>query len=69
MDREMKALLILIIATLGGASMAVYAGAALSKGMAAVIAHEPAAILLTGGLLLGLGAALRGFWTEERHAE
>jgi hypothetical protein len=58
-DREMKALLILIVTSLGAAALGVFAHAKLATGVVAVVSNEPTAILLSGSLLLGLGGALR----------
>jgi hypothetical protein len=57
----MKALLILIVTSLGAAALGVYANPELATGVAAVISNEPTVILLSGSLLLGLGGALRRF--------
>jgi hypothetical protein len=55
----MKALLILIVTSLGAAALGVFGHLKLATGVAAVVSNEPTAILLSGGLLLGLGGALR----------
>jgi hypothetical protein len=55
----MKALLILIVTSLGAAALGVFAHLKLATGVSAVVSNEPAAILLSGSLLLGLGGALR----------
>ena len=60
-DREMKALLILIVISLGAVALGFYASPELATGVAAVVSNEPTVILLSGSLLLGLGGALRRF--------
>ena len=60
-NREMKALLILIVTSLGAAALGFYASPELATGVGAVVSNEPTAILLSGSLLLGLGGALRRF--------
>jgi hypothetical protein len=60
-DREMKALLILIVTSLGAAALGIYANPEFATGVATVVSNEPTAILLSGSLLLGLAGALRRF--------
>jgi len=60
-DREMKALLILIVTSLGAAALGFYANPEFATGVGVVVSHEPTAILVSGSLLLGLGGALRRF--------
>jgi hypothetical protein len=57
----MKALLTLIVTSLGAAALGIYVKPGLATGVAAVVTSEPTAILLSGSLLLGLGGALRRF--------
>jgi di/tricarboxylate transporter len=55
----MKALLVLIIASLGAVALAIYASRDPSSGLAVALSREPTVILLSGGFLLGLGGVLR----------
>ena len=57
-NRPMKAAFILTLASLG-AAVGLYSHGGLGTGLLAVISNEPAAILLSGGFLMGLGGALR----------
>lgn len=63
--REMKALLILALMVLAAATALAYGRAELAAGVALVTdgwkAGEPAALLLSGSALLGLGGALKRF--------
>lgn len=65
-DREMKALLVLAIVLLAAATAFAYGRADVAAGVSVVVAQttdvvvsEPAALLISGGLLLALASAVR----------
>ena len=65
-DREMKVLLVLVIVLLAAATAFAYGHADVAAGVSAVVAQtadvavsEPATMLLSGTLLLGLASAVR----------
>lgn len=65
-EREMKVLLVLVIVLLAAASAFAYGRADVAAGVSVVVAQtadvvvsEPAALLLSGGLLLALASAVR----------
>ena len=66
MGEEMKVVLVSVLVLLAAASVVAYGNLAVASGMTAAVhaaghTSEPAALLLSGSLLLGLAGAVKRF--------